>query len=177
MIFSARAAILADALLDFLAAAIGRRPGVRSRNDRWWTWLPTPWRRAHITLGWTLWAAEGTADLPPARAVGLLAHEGTHWLQRHRHGRWGFAWRYALPWLRATLEAEAYAVEAHAYNAAGDGDTDALIEQMGASMGGWLYLLGPGPHADRIRAHYACPDPDLRPWIGLVERAARAATR
>jgi hypothetical protein len=177
MIFTIRATVLADALFSFLEAAIGRRPGVRPRTARWWSWLPGPWRRAHITLGWTLWLAEGTADLLPGRAVPLLAHEGTHWLQRHRWGRWGFGWRYVLPWGRARIEAEAYAVEAAAYNAMIPGEANVIIEEMGDSMGGWLYLLGKADHAARIRAHYANPAPDLAPWLGMVARAAHEAAR
>lgn len=175
--FSSRAGILIEALLAFLGLITGHRPAIRARRGWWWSCLPTPWRRAHITLGWTLWMGEGAAELHPRRAVPLLAHEGVHWIQRSRWGRWGFAWRYALPWYRARIEAEAYAVEAHVYHTLKLGDIDELIRQMGGVIGGWTYLIGPGRHAARVRSYYEAPASDVRAWIGFTERTAREAAR
>jgi hypothetical protein len=175
-ILGPRAAVLVAALLTFLATACGRRPGLRARRSWIWRCLPGTWQRAHITLGWTLWVADGWRMAPAAPAVRLLAHEGVHWLQRARWGRWGFAWRYAVPWLRADLEAEAYAMEAHAADVMIAGEADLFLAHAERALSGWLYLLGPSPrHATRLAAHYACPAADLRPWLALVERAARAA--
>jgi len=86
-----------------------------------------------------------------------------------------------VPWLRADIEAEAYALEAHVIDVLHHGEldygsADVALFQAAEALGGWLYLLGPSPrHAARLAAHYACPAADLRPWLGLVERAARAA--
>lgn len=174
---SGRAAILVDAMLDFIRMIAGHRPAIRLRQGWWWRWLPGPWRRAHITLGWTLWMREGAVELHPRRAVPLIAHEGVHWIQRFRWGRWGFAWRYALPWWRARIEAEAYAVEAHVYSAMHVGDLDQIIVEMGATIGGWTYLIGPGDHAALVRSYHDAPASDVRAWIGFTERTARESAR
>ena len=175
-ILGPRAAVLVDALLSFLASVCPKRPGLRARRSWLWRCLPSPWQRAHITIGWVLWVADGWRMAPPALAVRLLAHEGVHWLQRARWGRWGFAWRYALPWLRADIEAEAYALEAHAAEAANPGEAPFLLSHAEYALGQWLYLIGPSSrHAERLAAHYADTAADLRPWLALVERAARSA--
>lgn len=174
---SGRATILVDAMLDFLRLITGHRPELRARRGWWWRCLPGPWRRAHITLGWTLWMRESAVELHPRRAVPLIAHEGVHWIQRSRWGRWGFAWRYALPWWRARIEAEAYAVEAHVYSTMRVGDLYTILAEMGATIGGWTYLIGPGDHAARVQSYYDAPASDVRAWIGFAERTAREAAR
>jgi hypothetical protein len=175
-ILGPRAAVLVDALLDELERTCPKRPGLRTRRSWLWRLLPGPWRRAHITVGWVLWVADAWRMVAPAPAVRVLAHEGVHWLQRARWGRWGFAWRYAVPWLRADLEAEAYALEARAVDAMHPGTMTNALADAAEALGSWTYLLGPSSrHAERLAAHYARPAADLLPWLALVERAARAA--
>ena len=165
--------MMVDVLLQFLADTIDRRPVVKVRECWLWRLLPRPWQNANITLGWTLYAKPGMFDLGADQAVMLIAHEGAHWIQRHRWGRLGFLLRYLTRKGRAAIEAEAYAIEAHAYDAFRAGDTREFVENAATAMESKVYMLGPGGYEDMIDGYFACPNLDTKPWISKVEASAK----